>query len=141
MSTEGFLSDSRIENSVTTQPPGVTLRGLSHWISLCGQQTSDSTALSRSELLTKVTCSQSVWSPEFGASAQAPITSYRVCIRQVSCVLRAYRCRPSVICICCSSTLARRVALLFPHHPQSYYLPYVSHSPYFPFISQLPIYF
>ncbi len=51
--------------------------------------------------------------------------------------------------ICCTYTLARRVALLFPRHPPSYYLPStppfpllqcVSHSPCFRFIPQLPIY-
>jgi hypothetical protein len=42
---------------------------------------------------------------------------------EVSCVLRAYRCRPSVIHMLDSTcTLARRIALLFPHRPQSYYL-------------------
>jgi hypothetical protein len=39
------------------------------------------------------------------------------------------------LCICCACqcTLARRVALLFPHHPQSYYLP--STPPFSPLMS------
>src|SRR5258708_24315318 len=41
------------------------------WFSLRGQHTLDSTDLSRSELSTKVACSQSAWSSKCGTSAQA----------------------------------------------------------------------
>ena len=58
--------------------------------------------------------------------------------KRKSCVLSARSMAPICHKICCKCTFLRRVALLLPRHPRSYYplsiphfSPHVSYSPYF----------